>query len=405
MPSYNYKVKTEAGKVLTGEVKIESEHELRRILEEKGYKVVDIVEKTPLTDISEIKLFQKRVKINDLAIFCRQFAIVLEAGVPIAQSLEVLKLQTTNPTLKRRISDIYDDIQKGIALSSAFRKHEDIFPEFLINMVEAGEISGQLDLVFQRVASYFEKQSKLNSKIRGALAYPIVVCIIAVLVVVVLMIGVVPQFIEVLESFGTELPVITKILVSVSTFFRRFWYLMLLALIALVVFIAAYRKTREGKLFFGKLLISIPIIKNLTRNIITARLTRTLGTLMASGVLLIQSMEVVAKVIGNAVIENKMMDAIEEIKKGRGLTAPILAMKYFSPLLISMIRIGEESGNLDFALDKAADFYDQEVETSVQQLTSIIEPLLIVFLALAVGFIVVSVLYPMFTLYDTLIEI
>ncbi len=405
MPSYNYKVKTEAGKVLTGEVKIESEHELRRILEEKGYKVVDIVEKTPLTDISEIKLFQKRVKINDLAIFCRQFAIVLEAGVPIAQSLEVLKLQTTNPTLKRRISDIYDDIQKGIALSSAFRKHEDIFPEFLINMVEAGEISGQLDLVFQRVASYFEKQSKLNSKIRGALAYPIVVCIIAVLVVVVLMIGVVPQFIEVLESFGTELPVITKILVSVSTFFRRFWYLMLLALIALVVFIATYRKTREGKLFFGKLLISIPIIKNLTRNIITARLTRTLGTLMASGVLLIQSMEVVAKVIGNAVIENKMMDAIEEIKKGRGLTAPILAMKYFSPLLISMIRIGEESGNLDFALDKAADFYDQEVETSVQQLTSIIEPLLIVFLALAVGFIVVSVLYPMFTLYDTLIEI
>ncbi len=400
MPNFNYKVKTETGKVLTGEVKIESEVELRRILEEKGYKVVEIVEKTPLTDITEIKYFQKRVKINDLAIFCRQFAIVLEAGVPIAQCLEVLKLQTTNPTLRRRINEIYEDIQKGIALSSAFRKHEDIFPQFLINMVEAGEVSGQLDIVFQRVASYFENQSKLNSKIKGALAYPVVVCIVAVLVVIVLMVAVVPQFVEILQDLGGELPLITKILIGISNFFRRFWYLIGLALAALIIFVAAYRKTPEGRLFFGKLLISIPIIRNLTRNIITARLTRTLGTLMASGVLLIQSMEVVAKVVGNAVIENKINDAIEEIKKGRGLTAPIMAMRYFSPLLISMIRIGEESGNLDFALDKAADFYDQEVETSVQQLTSIIEPLIIVFLALTVGFIVLSVLYPMFKLYD-----
>lgn len=405
MPVYNYKVKTESGKVITNEAKIDSEKELRRILEEKGYKVLEIVEKTPLTDISEIKLFQKRVKVNDLAIFCRQFAIVLEAGVPIAQCLEVLKLQATNPTLKKCIGDIYEDIQKGIALSSAFRKHEDIFPGFLINMVEAGEVSGQLDLVFQRVASYFEKQSKLNSKIRGALAYPVVVCLVAVAVVIVLMVGVVPKFIEVLEGFGGELPFITRVLVGISMFFKKFWYLILLAVAALVIFIATYRKTREGKLFFGKLLITLPFIKKLTRNIITARMTRTLGTLMASGVLLIQSMEVVAKVVGNAVIENKIMDAIEEIKKGRGLTTPIMAMRYFSPLLISMIRIGEESGNLDFALDKAADFYDQEVETSVQQLTSIIEPLLIVFLALTVGFIVLSVLYPMFSLYDELMNV
>lgn len=404
MPSYNYKVKTEAGKVLTGEVKLDSEQELRRILEEKGYKVVEIVEKTAITDISEIKLFQKKVKVKDLAIFCRQFSIVLEAGVPISQSLEVLKIQTNNPTLKRRLNDIYEDIQRGIALSSAFRKHEDIFPEFLINMVEAGEVSGQLDLVFERVATYFENQNRLNSKIRGALAYPAVVSIVAVIVIVILMVAVVPEFIAVLSDFNTELPVMTQILVSVSGFFQRYWYIMALAAFALGTFIVTYKRTQEGKMFFGKLLINIPIVRNLTKNVISARLTRTLATLMSSGVLLIQSMEVVSKVIGNAVIEEKLIGVIEEIKKGRGLTGPIASMKYFPPLLISMIRIGEESGNLDFALEKSADFYDQEVETSVQQLTSMIDPILIIFLAVVVGYIVISVLYPMFSVYDVLMD-
>lgn len=404
MPNYNYKVKTETGKLLTGEVKLESKQELQRILEEKGYKVVEIVEKTAMTDITEIKIFQKRVKTKDLAIFCRQFSIVLEAGVPISQSLEVLKLQTTNSTLKRRISEIYDDVQKGVALSSSFRKHEDIFPEFLINMVEAGEISGQLDLVFIRIAEYFENQNKLNSKIRGALAYPVVVSIVAVIVIMVLMVAVVPQFIAVLSDFNTELPLITKILISISGFFKRFWYIIGLGLVALVFFIMSFRKTDKGKLFFGKLLTSIPIVKKLTQNIISARFTRTLSTLMSSGVLLIQSMEVVSKVIGNAAIEEKIINVIEEIKKGRGLTAPVASMRYFSPLLISMIRIGEESGNLDFALEKSADFYDQEVETSVQQLTSMIDPILIIFLAVVVGYIVISVLYPMFSVYDVLMD-
>ncbi|HHX18034.1 MAG TPA: type II secretion system F family protein [Clostridium sp.] len=402
MPTYNYKVKTESGKVLAGEVKLDNEQELRRILEEKGYKVVEIVEKTAINDISEIKIFKKRVKLKDLAVFCRQFAIILEAGVPISQSLEVLKIQTTNPTLKSCVSDVYDNIQKGMALSNAFRQHEDIFPDILINMVEAGELSGQLDLVFIRMADYFEAQFKLSQKIKGAMTYPIIVAVIAVLVIFVLMVKVVPQFAEVLTSFNVELPIYTKALIAVSTFFKKFWYIITGGIIAIVIAIGYFIRTPDGKLLVGKLAINLPVFKNVTKNIITSRFTSTLGTLMASGVLLIQAMEVVAKVIGNAVIQQKISYVIEEVKKGRGLTVPLAGVKYFPHMVISMIRIGEESGNLDFALEKSANFYEQEVERSLQQLTSFIEPMIMIFLAVVVGFIVLSVLSPMFALYQEL---
>ena len=402
MPTYNYKVKTESGKVLAGEVKLDNEQELRRILEEKGYKVVEIVEKTAINDISEIKIFKKRVKLKDLAVFCRQFAIILEAGVPISQSLEVLKIQTTNPTLKSCVSDVYDNIQKGMALSNAFRQHEDIFPDILINMVEAGELSGQLDLVFIKMADYFEAQFKLSQKIKGAMTYPIIVAVIAVLVIFVLMVKVVPQFAEVLTSFNVELPIYTKALIAVSTFFKKFWYIITGGIIAIVIAIGYFIRTPDGKLLVGKLAINLPVFKNVTKNIITSRFTSTLGTLMASGVLLIQAMEVVAKVIGNAVIQQKISYVIEEVKKGRGLTVPLAGVKYFPHMVISMIRIGEESGNLDFALEKSANFYEQEVERSLQQLTSFIEPMIMIFLAVVVGFIVLSVLSPMFALYQEL---
>ncbi|MFZ5990043.1 MAG: type II secretion system F family protein [Bacillota bacterium] len=402
MPLYSYKVKTEAGKVFTGETKIDSEEELKRLLLEKGYTPVEIMEKNAMTDISQIGIFKQRVKIKDLAVFCRQFAIVLEAGVPIAQCLEVLKAQTNNKTLKQSLNDIYENIQKGIALSNAMKQHSGIFPEILINMVEAGEVSGQLDLVFNRMATTFEKQFKLNQKIKGALTYPIVVTIIAIAVIIVLMAKVVPSFAEILQGFNVELPIFTKILISVSDFFKSFWYFIVGGLIAAVVGLRVFSRTHDGKVFFGNLSIKLPVISGLTRNIVTARLTRNLGTLMSSGVLLIQAMEVVQKILNNAVLEERIDAVIEDIKKGRGLTQPLADMRYFPPMVISMIRIGEESGNLDFALDKSADFYDEEVETSLQQLTSMIEPIIMCTMAVVVAFIVLSILYPMMSIYEAM---
>lgn len=400
MPLYSYKVKNEAGKLFTGEAKVDSEEELRRLLLDKGYTPVEIVEKNVINDISQIRLFKPRVKVKDLAVFCRQFSIVLEAGVPIANALDVLREQTTNGTLRECLDDVYDNIQKGIALSNAMRQHPRIFPEMLINMVEAGEISGQLDLVFKRMAIQFEKENKLNQKIRGALTYPIIVTVVAIAVIMILMVAVVPTFVKVLADFDVEMPIYTRILIAVSGFFKSFWFIILGALIVIGAGIAYFSRTYEGKIFFGTLAIKLPVIRGVTRNIMTARLTRTLGTLMSSGVLLIQAMEVVQKVLGNQVIREKIDGVIEEIKKGRGLTAPLAALNYFPPMVISMIRIGEESGNLDFALDKSADFYDEEVEASLAMLTSFIEPAIIIFLALVVGFIVLSVLTPMFTIYN-----
>lgn len=400
MPVYSYKVKTETGKVYSGETKIDSVEELRRLLEEKGYTPIEIVEKNAFTDISTIGLFKQRVKTKDLAVFCRQFAIILQAGVPIATCLDVLKQQTNNKTLRECLNDIYDDIQKGIALSNSMKKHDDIFPELMICMVEAGEVSGQLDVVFERLARQYENQNAINAKIRSSLTYPAIVAVIAVAVVMVLMIFVVPKFVEILNEFNTELPIFTKILIAISNFFVNFWWALLGGIIGLVVGTKAFLKSETGKVFFGNLAIKLPVIKGVTKNIITSRFARTLGTLMSSGVLLIQSMEVVQKILNNAVIMKRFDVVIDEIKKGKGLTQPLIGCKYFPPLLISMIRIGEESGSLDFTLEKAADFYDQEVETSIQQLMAFIEPIITIFLAVVVAFVVLSVLIPMLSIYQ-----
>lgn len=400
MPVYSYKVKTESGKLYSGETKIDSVEELRRLLEDKGYTPVEIVEKNALTDISTIGVFKQRVTTKDLSIFNRQFAIVLQAGVPIATCLDVLKQQTTNKTLRECLNDIYDNIQKGISLSNSMRKHEDIFPEIMICMVEAGEVSGQLDIVFERLAKQFENQNAINAKIRSALTYPVIVAVIAVAVIIVLMVFVVPSFVEILEGFNVPLPIFTKILIAVSDFFVSFWWAILAAMVAMFFGFKAFSKSDAGKMLFGNLAIKLPVLKGVTKNIITSRLARTLGTLMSSGVLLIQSMEVVQRILNNAVIIKRFDTVIDEIKKGKGLTQPLLGCKYFPPLLMSMVRIGEESGSLDFTLEKAADFYDQEVETSIQQLMALIEPLITILLAFVVAFVVLSVLVPMLSIYQ-----
>jgi len=402
MPLYTYRVKNKSGKIFTGEAKVERESDLSSMLIERGYQVIEIKEKNAFTDITQIKIFQKRITVKDLAIFARQFAIILEAGIPIAACLDILKEQTANPTLKRIISDIGDDIKRGISLSASMRKQSDVFPGIFVTMVEAGEVSGQLDKVFSRLAEQMEKQYKLNQKIKSAMTYPIIVIVIAVIVVIILMAFVVPSFTSALGDFGVEMPIFTKILIAVSGFFQSYWWAVFLAIGGLVVFISQYTKTKNGQRLLGSLAIKLPVIKIVVKNTITARFTRTLGTLISSGVMLIQSMEVVQNVIGNAIISEAFEEVIAEIKKGRGLSQPLASMKYFPPMVMSMIKVGEESGDLDFTLNKCADFYDEEVETSLKMLTDFINPAIIMVLAVLVGFIVLSVLYPMLSIYQNI---
>ncbi|HEX9060263.1 MAG TPA: type II secretion system F family protein [Clostridia bacterium] len=402
MPLYTYKAKNEMGRVISGEIKISDHNELAVLLKQKGFTPIEVQEKNFLTDISQISIFKKKISVKDLAVFCRQFAIVLEAGVPIATAMDVLRDQTSNPTLKSVLSDVYENIQKGISLSDSLGQHVDVFPEILINMVEAGEVSGQLDLVFSRLAESFEKDFKLRQKIKSTLTYPVILLVVAAIVIGVLMTFVVPTFASVLTGMNQKLPLYTEILVAVSSVFKNFWYVFLILIVLLIIGASYFAKTPSGKRFFGKLLITIPVISGVTRTIICARFTRNLGTLIGSGVLLIQAMEIVKKVIGNYVIAEKMDVVIDEIRKGKGLTQPLANMGYFPSMLVSMVRIGEESGSIDFSLDKSADFYDQEVETVLDQLTTLMEPLITIIMGVVVAFIILSIIIPMFTVYQGL---
>ncbi|MCX7748980.1 MAG: type II secretion system F family protein [Clostridia bacterium] len=402
MPLYTYRVQTESGKVLTGETKIDSAEKLQKLLLDRGFTPIEIKEKNFINDISQISLFKPKIKIKDIAVFCRQFAIVLEAGVPIATALDVLVEQTANPTLKDCLRDIYENIQKGTSLSAAMQQQKDTFPTILIYMVEAGEISGQLDRVFKKAADDFEKSYKLNHKIKNAFTYPVIVTVVAIIVVMVLLTFVIPTFESVLKGMGVELPLPTRILIAVSNVVKSLWWIISVGLVGVSLFLVRYLRTQNGKRFIGGLAIKLPVVKGVTKDIMTSRFTRTLATLMSSGVLLIQALEVVEKVLGNAVIADKVRDVQEEVKKGKGLTQPLTNLNYFPPMLMSMVKIGEESGELDFALNKCADFYDQEVETSLQRMTELISPAVIMVLAVIVGFILLSVLFPMFSVYQNI---
>lgn len=402
MPVFTYKVQNNDGAVLTGESNIESRERLLELINKSGYKVIEVVEKNFITDISQIGLFKKKVKLNDLAQFCRQFSIMLEAGISIAGALDVLKDQSSNSTLKECLNEIYKNIQKGLSLSNVMRYYPAIFPSILLSMVEAGEASGQLDKVFTRMADHFEKEQKQKQKVVGAMTYPIVILVIAIFVVVVLVVNVIPTFGNALLGMNVELPKITQIMLKISDTFSQYWYVFLLGIIVLVIVIKVLLETEKGKRFFDDKLLKFPMVAGVIKTMMTARLTRALSTLISSGVLLIESMEITQRILGNSVLVEKMNAAIDSVKQGRGLTQTMAEMKYFPPLVISMIKTGEESGNLDFTLEKAATFYEEQLDVQIQKLTTFIEPVIMIALGGVVAFIIFSVLYPMISVYQNM---
>lgn len=402
MPVFTYKVQNNDGAVLTGESSVDSRERLIELINKNGYKAIEIAEKNFITDISQIGIFKKKVKLVDLAQFCRQYSIMLEAGISIAGGLEVLKDQTTNPTLKECLEEIYKNIQKGLSLSSVMRFFPEIFPNILLSMVEAGEASGQLDRVFVRLAEHFEKEHKQKQKIVGAMTYPVIVLVIAVLVVIVMVVNVIPTFGNALSGMDVELPKLTQIMLKISDICSSYWYMFLFGIIALVIGVKAIAQTKKGKMFLDNQLLKIPLVAGVIKTMMTARLSRTLSTLISSGVLLIEAMEITQRVLGNSVLIEKMNKSIDSIKQGRGLTQTIAEMQYFPKLLLSMVKTGEESGNLDFTLEKAASFYEDQLDVQIQKLTTFIEPLIMIVLGVVVAFIIVSVLYPMMSVYQNM---
>lgn len=396
---YKYKSISNDGRESQGLYVGDNEAGLIAMLKDKRELVISI--ERDIQSEAQIEIFKKRVKKKDLALFCRQFYTMISAGLGIVPCLEILVAQTENKSFKNAIADTYEEVQKGSTLSESMTLHKNVFPTILISMVEAGEVSGNLDTIMLRMAEHFEKENKTENKVKSALVYPAVLAVVSVAVVVFMLVFILPTFTSMFEGSGTELPGLTQMLIDLSNSMQTYWYIYMAVVIAIVFGISMYMKTEEGKRFFDSLKLRLPVVKKTSAMLATSRFTRTLSTLLSSGIPLIQAMEVVAKVVNNSIIEERLLSGIESIRKGVSLSRTVKDVCIFPPMVDSMIRIGEESGSLDDMLYKTADFYDEEAEASIQKLTSMIEPLMIVFMGLAIGFIVISMYLPMFDMMKT----
>ncbi|MCK9442994.1 MAG: type II secretion system F family protein [Tissierellaceae bacterium] len=397
---YRYKAITQNGDTVEGFFEGEDEKDVVSML--RGNNYIPIHVEKDVAESAKVNLFSQKVKKKDLAVWCRQFYTMLDAGLGIVNCLEILEQQSENKTLVNAMGSIYENVQKGITLSEGMRQNSKIFPPLLVNMVEAGEVSGTLDVVMERMAVHFEKENKLEQKVKSAMIYPIALSVVSVAVVIFLLVVVMPTFIGMFEGSGQALPAPTQLLLNVSDWLREFWYIFVSGIVGLGVGINIFKKTNTGTIFFDGLKLKIPIIKTTNVKIITSRFTRTLSTLMASGIPLIQTIEVVGRVVGNRIIQDRLNIAAEDVRKGASFSRAVKDVGIFPPMVYSMIKIGEESGALDDILYKTADFYDDEVEEALQRMTTIMEPLMLVVMALVIGFIVIAMAMPMFDVVNTI---
>ncbi|BEP28978.1 type II secretion system F family protein [Helicovermis profundi] len=402
MSKYHYSGKTKQGQNVKGTMDAESSSEVVVALKRQGIFPLKVEKNiTAKRDIS-IKLFKKKIKVKDVAIFCRQFHTIVSSGISLIECLDILRKQTENNQFKEIISDMYEDVQKGVSLSKAMQSFKNTFPDILINMVHSGEISGQLDTIMKRMAEHFEKENKINNKIKGAMVYPIILIVISFIVSGVLLVFVLPGFIGMFASFNVELPLPTRMLLAFGEIIKKYWYIILGAIIGLIFFFKRFIGTYEGRLKFDKFKLHLPVIGKVNKKIATSRFARTLSTMLLSGISIIDALEIVIKVMGNASVSEKITESLEGIKKGEGVALPLSKTNIFPPMMISMIEIGEETGSLDELLEMSAEFYDEEVEIAIEGMIQMINPVILLFMAAVVGTIVMAIALPMFDMYNHL---
>ena len=400
MAVFNYKVVDRDGKNKKGTIEAPNRDGAEKKLKSEGYSIMSLTEQSsPLGDIS---LFKKKVKSRDLGVFCKQFSAVIKAGVTIISALELMGDQIENKTLKKAIMDARTYVEKGGTLADAFRVNPDVFPPIMINMVAAGEMSGNLEICLDRLVEHFEKDNALTSKIKGAMTYPIVVLIVMVIVVIVVLVAVIPNFASMFEDMGTQLPLATRIMMAAADFVKYKWWLLIIIIAAIVFGVKFFKKTPFGEQLFANIGLKAPIFGNLNVKTACSRLARTMSTLMASGISMIDAVEQVAKMMDNKIIRDGLMDAKVQVSKGVPLSKPLKDMEMLPPMLSAMTKIGEETGDIEEMLSKVADYYDEEVEAATNALTAAMEPMIMVVLACIVGMIVAAVYGPIMSMYDAM---
>ncbi len=400
MPAFTYRARMLTGGMTEGKLEAADERAAVDQLRSQKLVPVEVVEESiPITErLMALLPFTPKVKPKELVLFSRQLSTLVSAGVPLVQGLTILEEQVESKLFKQIVHTIKEDIEAGQSITDALKKHPNAFEDLYVGMIKAGEIGGILDVILERLSSYLEAAESLRSKVKGAMMYPLVVSIIAGAVTLFLLMGVIPTFAKIFSGFGAELPFITQILIDASNGLRHFWYIVLAVPVAFVVALKQYRKTEAGHRNFDAFSMKVPVFGILLKKVAVAKFTRTLGTLIKSGVPILQALETVAKTSGNKVIEIAIMTARESVKEGERIAVQLRKANVFPPMVIQMVAIGEETGNLDSMLSKIADFYDQEVDVAVKSLTSMIEPIIIVVMGVVIGFIVIAMFLPMFEL-------
>lgn len=401
MATWGYVAVDKSGKEVKGSRDADSREQATRDLKNQGLIVLELNEQSMLTKDISIDFGGKPTP-RDLAVFCRQFASITRAGVTIIQTLNMLAEQTENVKLQKALYAVRADVEKGESFADSLAQHDNVFPELLIQMARAGEASGSLETAMERMAIQFEKSAKTQALVKKAMIYPIVVACVAVAVVIVMLVFVIPRYMDMFEELGTELPGITKAVVAMSNFIQNYWYIIVPIIIAAVFAIRTFAKTNSGKHLFGKLALKIPAIKNLVVKSASSQMARTLSTLLTAGVPLVEAVDIVADTMGNIWFKEALKAAVEQIMIGVPMSQPLQSCGLFPPMVYHMVRIGEEAGSTEDMLNKLADYYEEEVEMAVQSLMAAMEPMIIIVLACIVGVLIGAVMAPMVTMYAAL---
>jgi len=394
MPVFNYTARTLTGELQSGSLDLATENDVIAQLR-KNRMIVVKVQQAP----KQLKLnWGGGVTTRDIVIFTRQFATMINSGLPLVQALDILAEQSENKGLKDVTKQVVYDVESGHTLADALRKHPKAFTELYVNMVAAGEAGGILDTILLRLATFMEKNDALVRKVKGAMIYPAVIFTVAGLAIVILLIFVIPVFQDLFGSIGQALPLPTRIVIGASNFLQGYWWALILGIGGTFFAIRKYYATPHGKLNIDRFLLHVPVLGDLIRKSAVSRFTRTLGTLISSGVSILEGLEITAKTAGNRVIHDAVMESRASIAGGETIAAPLQKSKVFPPMVISMIAVGEQTGGLDEMLTKIADFYDEEVDAAVEALLALMEPVMIVVLGVVVGGMIVAMYLPIFNM-------
>ena len=401
MAEFHYRVIGPDGKEKKGSMEAKTADQVTMQLKAQKNIVLSVEEANLMS--RDINLsFGKAVKARDFSIFCRQFVSIIRAGVSVINALEMMRDQTENKTLKNALKGVHEDVSKGEALAMAMKKRAKVFPSMLCNMVEAGEASGSLDVAFDRMAVQFEKEDKLKQSVKKAMIYPVVLVVVMIGVLFLMMVWVIPNFMGMFAELDAEMPATTQLVINMSDFVIAKWWLILLVAAAVFAAVKLYAGTPNGKFVLGGLKLKIPVLGKLQMKSECARLGRTLCTLLSAGVPMIDALEITSRSMENVHYKKALADAKEQVMRGVPLSRPLKTCGLFPPMVIHMVAIGEETGNIESMLENVANYYEDDVQVATEQMMALMEPMIIVVMAVVVGFMIMAILQPMFTLYESI---